>query len=337
MLRRTVATQLRRAVHTGGSVLLEGPRSAGKTTLVRAEFPRMLYVSMEDAKDRSFARRDPALFAARLRGPAIVDDVHLAPELARHLAGLSRQSAIILTSSRKLSFPVPTVRLYRPTLAELAGRQAVSMDMLGHFVPAQAGKTRQVAPPAADYSSIERDVRDLVQFRDFDEFCRFVEIASKASCRILDAQRLARLAGISRSTAVRWLAILDSCFLTIRIEPSDLDFGRRIVRSPKLHFLDSDVFESRVVSELYRNAVHAGTPADLRFWRDSNGLEVALVYQPPGSPPMGIHIVETPSALDFARLLRWMNLAGARSAAIISAQAPDPQRGPILRYGLDSL
>ena len=321
----------------GGTILLDGPRGAGKATLVRTEFPRMPCVSMRDTADRSAARRDPARFAARLRGPAIVIDVHLAPELADYLSALSPQRAIILTSSRKLSVPITSLRLYRPTLAEIDGRQPGCLDMLGHFVPAQTGKPPRVAPRVADYSSIDRDLRDLVQFRDVDAFYGFLEVASNMSGQILDVQRLARSAGISRTTAVRWLAILETCFLTIRIEPCDFDFGRRLVRSPKLHFLDSHVFESRVVSELYRNAMHAGAPPDLRFWRDSNGLEVSLVYQSRGCLPMGIHIAESPTALDFARLRRWMKLARASSAAIVSAQATDVQRGPILRYGFDRL
>ncbi len=337
MIRRTLATRLRRAVQLGGTVLLEGPRGAGKTTLVRAEFPHLTYISMQDPKDRSSARRDPAMFAARLRGSIIIDDVHLAPELARHLADVSQHRAIVLTSSRRLSAPVATLTLYRPTNAELEGRQPLPIGMLGRFVPAETGNPPRAAQWPIAPASIERDVRDLVQFRDLDRFYRFMDVASRMSGQVLDVQKLAQAAGTSRTTAVRWLKILETCFLAIRLEPCDFDFGRRTVRSSKLHFLDSRCFESRVVSELYRNSKHAGAPEGLRYWRDSNGLEVALVYQPAGAPPMGISIVESPNPLDFARIERWMKLARGRSAAMVSARSFGPQRGPILRYALQGL
>jgi hypothetical protein len=52
---------------------------------------------------------------------------------------------------------------------------------------------------------------------------------------------------------------------------------------------------------------------------------------------MGIQIAERPGASDFGQLHRWMKLAGTLSAAMISAQAADTWRGPILRYSIDRL
>jgi hypothetical protein len=149
--------------------------------------------------------------------------------------------------------------------------------MLGHFVPGPAGRLRAFNAWPKDYRLIERDVQELVKVQDLDRFDTFARIASERSGQVLDQQQLARLAGTSRSTVVRWLAVLDDCFLTLRIPPCDYDLGRRLIRSPKLHFLQSESFESSVVSEIYRNAVHTGTMPDLRYWRDSNGLELALV------------------------------------------------------------
>lgn len=337
MIRRLLTARLRRAAQLGGVVVLEGPRGAGKTTLLQSEFPGFRYISMESARDRSFARQDPLRFAARLSSPAIVDDVHLAPELARYLARLPRTRPLIVASSLRLGMAVPTLRLYRPTLAELDGRPPISIDMLGHFVPDRPGNPARSVPSSPAYDSIERDLRHVLNFRDLDRFYSFVEIALQESGKGLDFQKLARTAEISRTTAVRWVAILEDCFLVIRIAPSGSDFGRRISRTPKLHFLESNSFESRVVSELYRNAEHTGVDVCLRYWRDSNGLEAQLVSEPAGRPPMGIAIVESPNPLHFSRLRRWANLAGAQTAAMISSHKSAPRSGPILCYTLDQL
>ena len=85
MFHRTIALPLHRAMQLGDPVLLQGPRSSGKTTLLQREFPGHTYAALDDAANRSRARNDPAGFLARLRGPAIVDDLHRAPELIEHL------------------------------------------------------------------------------------------------------------------------------------------------------------------------------------------------------------------------------------------------------------
>jgi predicted AAA+ superfamily ATPase len=96
------------------------------------------------------------------------------------------------------------------------------------------------------------------------------------------------------------LAVLDACFLTLQLEPADDDFGRRAVRRPKLHFLEhSTNFESQVVSEIYRNARHADISPRLRYWRDSNGLEIPLLIE-----ETPVQIAAQPTPADEARLVR---------------------------------
>lgn len=327
---------LRRATQPGGAVVLEGPAGSGKTTLLRREFPDRVYITLRDPAARQYARTGPAAFLARLRMAAIVDDIHRAPELVQHLARTSENKPILFASSRKLCLPFTTLRLYHPTRAELEGRPPLPLDVLGRFVPAAAAVPRAVHrwPQPRDLNA--SDVGGLVQVRDFDRFENFLLLARERSGQVLDQQKLARPAGTSRTTVTRWLAVLDACLLTTRLEPSDQDFGRRLVRGPKLHFLDSSTFESAVVSEIYRNAVHTGDPPDFRYWRDSNGSEIALVIQSPNGP-VPVSIVENPTPVDEARLLRWLDLAGARRGAMVTRRPSGPHGGRILRYTPDLL
>jgi hypothetical protein len=334
---RSLTIPLHRAAALPEPLVIEGPRGAGKTTLLRREFPRRLYLTLEDAADRRAARRDPAAFLARLRVAAIIDEVHRAPELVTHLARGIEPRPITLVSSLKLSLPLRTLRLYHPTQAEREGRPPLPIEMLGHFVPVRSDGARAPARWPGGYSPIERDVQELMQVRDPDRFGAFVQVAREHSGRVLDQQRLGRLAGVSATTAVRWLSVLDACFLTIRLEPCGFDFGRRLTRHPKLHFLDGVSLESKVVSEIYRNAAHTGQAHDLRYWRDSNGLEIPLVLQFPGSPPMPVAIVEAPNPAEDARLQRWMKLAGTSRGAMVSLRSREHQRGQILRYTVDQL
>jgi hypothetical protein len=337
MLHRNLAIALHRVTQTPGPVLVEGPRSAGKTTLLRHEYPRRLYLTLEDPADRRAARQDPAAFLLRLRSPAIIDDVQRAPELVAHLAQAPESRSLILASPLKLCLPVKTLRLYHPTRAELERRPPLPIEMLGNFVPRITGAIQAFNAWPTDRRLIERDVQELVRVQDLDRFDSFARLAFESSGQVLDQQKLADLAGASRTTAVRWLAVLDACFLTCRVPACDYDFGRRLVRSPKLHFFESALFESRVVSEIYRNAAHTGEVPDLHYWRDSNGTEVALVLELPLRPPMAVGVAESPTPADEARLERWMALAGTRNAAIVSNRIREQRRGPILRYSLDQL
>lgn len=341
-LRRRAAQQLE-------PVLVEGPRGSGKTTLLRREFPGHRYVALDDAADRAAARKDPAAFLARLRGqPAVIDDLHRAPELAQFLANSEAVSLpLVLASARRLSTgPAARFELHPPTLAERERRPPLPLEMLGRFQPAP----RQPPVPASEAWTpprcfLDHDVRDMVNVHDLDRFESFFRVAEGWSGEVLDQQALALEAGVSHRTAVRWLAVLDDCFLTLRLEASDLAFGRRLVRRPKLHFLQMGrpCFGAEAVSEIYRNARHAGLAPVLRYWRDSNGFEIPLVIEAEGLPPMPVAVGETLTAEAGARLRRWMQLAGVEKAAIITrspglpAAATERRESRMLRYAISQL
>jgi uncharacterized protein len=336
MLPRALAIPLHRAAQRAGPVLVQGPRSSGKTVLLRREFPAHTYLPLDDPALRERARQDPATFLARLRGPAFIDDLHRAPELIAHLQA-EPTGRLVLASSVRIRWEVPTFELHPPTQAERERRPPLSLAMLGHFVPAAVESGPAFPRWPAGRSFLDLDLPRLVQVRDRDRFERFFRLAGTRSGQILDQQALARESGVSHRTAVRWLEVLDACFQTVLLPPAPFTLGRRVVRSPKIHFLASGEFESRVVSELYRNAHHAGVAPDLCYWRDSNGLEVSLLIRSDVAPPVPVAIsAEAHPAVD-VRLRRWMQLAGiARGALITEARGPARRQG-VLRYSADQL
>jgi predicted AAA+ superfamily ATPase len=337
LLDRHLAIPLKRLSQLNRPLLLAGPRGAGKTHLLRREFPGHRYLSLEDASVRAAAQL-PEQFLLSLRGAAILDDVHRCPALVDYFLQHRVELPVILASSRRLPLKIPTLELYEPTLAEWQRRPALPLEILGRF--ASAAPTRTALPPTwpAAQSFLYRDVVDLVQLRERDRFESFCQLVRERSGQLLHQQELARLAGVAHRTIVRWLAVLDSCFLTLRLPALDLTFGRRLVQRPKLHWLAADTpFESQVISQLYRNACHAGQRVDFRYWRDSNGLEIPLVLVDAlGSShiPVGIH----PDGFrkSEAALARWLTLSGQKQAAMITLKPGLPKTG-IHRYSLNQL
>ena len=141
--------------------------------------------------------------------------------------------------------------------------------------------------------------------------------------------------------------MLQASHLVALLPPYHRNFGKRLVKTPKLYFLDTGllcylmrisapadllhhamrgaIFETWVVSETLKHRYNRGLAADLYFWRDNHGLEVDLVFE----HGQQLQAVECKSGLTYAAdwlgpARRWCDVAGAEAAA------------PLLVYGGDS-
>ena len=323
-LERHLAFQLRRAVQARRPVLVQGPREAGKTTLVRHEFPDHAYLTLDDPA----VRRDPAAALRRIRGPAIVDAIHRAPAL------IGLESPHIYVSSLRLVTQVPVLELHPPTRAERQHRPALPLETLGRFAPSTRPPAGDPQPWPVNLAFLDLDLPAMIRVHDRALFERFLQHAEARSGAILDQQSLARELGVSHRTVVRWLEVLHAAFQIV-LPPYQESFGRRIIQRQKMHFLcGAESFESEVVSEIHRNARHAGLAPELRYWRDSNGLELQLVAD---GVPVGIAAEANPRVE--AAVLRWAELAGRPKAALITRKAPpsDRREGRLLRYAVGQI
>lgn len=93
MIGRHQAAILRDASRKYPVLAVTGPRQSGKTTLVRATFPRHSYVSLELPDQRAYALEDPRRFLAQFAGPVILDEVQRAPELFSYIQVLSDENS----------------------------------------------------------------------------------------------------------------------------------------------------------------------------------------------------------------------------------------------------
>ena len=134
--------------------------------------------------------------------------------------------------------------------------------------------------------------------------------------------------------------MLETSFILFRLPPYHRNFRKRLVKSPKLYFVDTGllchllqihgagelarhamrgaVFENLVVSELSKSCHHGGRSPRLAFWRDHRGTEIDLVVE----SPSGVAAVEVKSGVtvagDFFKGLRyWKNLAGAGDRCVL--------------------
>lgn len=363
---------LRQARHTlerlarGFPVLaITGPRQSGKTTLARACFPDKPYISLENPDEREFATQDPRRFLARFPDGAILDEVQRCPALLSWLQGVvdenSAMGRFVLTGSaqfdliaginQSLAGRVGRVELLPLALEEMQAGACLpdSLDRLLLQGSYPAIYQRELA--AGDWfpnyvaTYLERDVRQIIAVRDLSQFQRFVRMCAARSGQLLNLAALGADCGISAVTAREWLSVLEASYLVTRLPPYFQNFGKRLIKSPKLYFLDvglmawllgirdetaiathaarGALFETWVVAELIKQRYNAGQPADLYFWRDSAGHEIDLIHE----TSTGLQAIEIKSGSTFAAdwtdgLKQWQKITGDTAA---------PK--PILIYG----
>jgi len=147
--------------------------------------------------------------------------------------------------------------------------------------------------------------------RDLSLFQRFLKMCAARSGQLLNLSALASDCGISHVTAREWMTVLEASYIVYLLRPHHRNFGKRLVKMPKLYFLDTGLmayllgirdtdtlsthasrgalFETLVVSEWVKRQFNAGQVAELYFWRDSAGHEVDLLI-PDGNRFMPVEI-----------------------------------------------
>lgn len=364
MIPRTAAASLQRLAQGFPIVALTGPRQSGKTTLAKAVFPHKPYVSLENPDEREFAGRDPKGFLARFPGGAILDEVQRCPALFSWLQGVvderrimgdfvltgSAQFDLIAGVTQSLAGRVGRIELLALSAHELdtANKLPRSLEdaLLCGGYPALFDRALSPGDWFPNYVTtyLERDVRQLIAVRDLSQFQRFVRMCAARSGQLLNLAALGADCGISAVTAREWLSVLEASYLVMRLAPYHRNFGKRLIKSPKLYFLDvglmawllgirdaasiqhhaarGALFETYVVGEFVKRRFNAGQAADLYFWRDSAGHEVDLLYE----TAQGLQAVEIKAGSTFAA--DW-----PAAAAKWQAYAKDEGLPPMIVYG----
>jgi predicted AAA+ superfamily ATPase len=382
MIKRTLESTLHRMARQYPVITLTGPRQSGKTTLVRQAFARHDYVSLEDPDQRGFAAEDPRGFLSQFSGPVILDEVQRAPDLfsyvqtsvdqddspGRFILSGSQNFLLLKSVSQSLAGRCAILHLLPFSLNELEGRQPIKISSIGRGLPRRrsAGDTdvmqtlfRGFYPRIHDkgldpqrwlrdyyQTYVERDVREIVNVGNIETFGRFVRLCAGRNGQLLNLTSLANDCGITHTTAKRWLSVLEASFLVVLLRPHHRNFSKRLIKTPKIYFLDSgllcyllrirapedlrlhasrgSIFEGFVVAELLKNYLNAGREPDLYFWRDSAGHEIdVLIEQRRELTPVEIKSGQTVASDFFTGIRFWRNLVDDENAPAALVYAGD--------------
>ncbi len=375
---RLLGDPLRRILEQFPAVLITGPRQSGKTTFLLEEFGQDAdYVTFDDPLERSFAISDANGFLDRFEGRVILDEIQYVPELlpylkiridrdrrrgenqgnGRWLLTGSQQFQLMANVSESLAGRIALLELPPFSLLEASEEHRGGLpDIVWNGAypdPALYPEKRDAWLPSYLRTYVERDVRQLSNIQDLRSFETFVARCAARHAQELNMAALARDSGVSQPTIKTWTGVLEASYLALVLRPYLENFGKRIVRSPKLYYLDSALacaltrqpsagaalagsmggalFEGLVVSEAYKVFALRGQPADLYFWRSHDGLEVDLLIRiGVRLYPVEIKLTATPSSGHLRPLERFKTLAGSLAAetGILVCRVPETKRLP---------
>ncbi len=379
MIKRHLQSVLESSAGWFPVISLTGPRQSGKTTLTKMTFPEAHYITLEDPAQRNLALEDARGFLNQFgTDQVILDEAQRSPELFSYIQGIVDQNdcsgQYILTGSQNflllekisqsLAGRCAIHHLLPFSRTELLGIDPTNPENIAGLIQQTAGQSQENdlfetlwtgnyprihdkhIPPQQWLASyiqtyIERDVRSIINISDLETFTRFVRLCAGRTGQILNLQSLGNDCGIDGKTAKRWLSILEASFIIKLLRPYHGNFNKRLIKSPKLYFLDSGllcyllgiqqpnellmhsargaIFESWVIAEFYKSYYHTGKQPAMYYFRDSNNNEIDLILECGQKViPIEIKSGQTINSDFFKGLEYWRKLIGMpKSQAVL--------------------
>ncbi len=357
------------ARQTGKTTLVRALAKAGEAR----------YLTLDDAATLALAVGDPGGFVRNLAGRVVVDEVQKAPALfpaikvavdedRRPGRFLLTGSADVLTLPRlseSLAGRMEVVPLFPFSAGELLGRREGFLNRLadgsigdqdgftasedlpprlarGGFPEAVRRKAegRRFAWFSSYVSTIlQRDVRDLARVDALHALPNLLKLLAARTSGLLNLAGVGRDAGLPHTTLTRYLTMLEALFLVWRLPAWSPNLGKRLVKAPKLHLVDTGLachligadarrlagdrgllgrmLETFVVGELRKQVSWAEPGASLYHFRTASGSKVDVVIERADGSASFIEIKAsaTVAASDFAALRDLRDRLGVRFAS----------------------
>ena len=356
-------------------VLVDGPRQCGKTTMVRDLMAgRREFLTLDDETVLAAARSDPSGLV-RSSGRFTIDEIQRAPELLRAIkrrVDLDRQPGrFLLTGSANL-LAVPKVAeslagrmeivsLLPLARAEICGRKPGFLEAAfrgritkpgelligknlveavltgGYPEMLKRKRTARRLAWARDYirAIVERDVRDIAEVERLDRMPRLLRVLAHHSGQLTNFTQMGGQIGFDDKTTRKYVGILEQLFLVRRVQPWFRNELRRLVKTPKLHFLDSGLLaallgitpervaadrtifgrllETFVFAEILKHLSWLDRTCAIFHYRDKDQDEVDIVLEDMAGAVVGIEVKAAATVMtsDFKGLRKLAQACGS--------------------------
>ena len=229
------------------------------------------------------------------------------PAPGRFILTGSQHLGLSQSISQSLAGRCGILTLLPPSLEEIQSFPNASSDVFTLLWTGSYPRIYDQNIPAhqwlADYTStyIQRDVRQVINVTDLQAFSGFLKLCAGRTAQEINFSNLGADAGVSHNTVRSWLSVLETSYIIHRLPAWHANIRKQVVKTPKLHFFDSGllcyllgirepeqlrlhplrgaVFESWVVSEIFKGLAHRGMQSNLFHYREARGTEIDLLVE----------------------------------------------------------
>ncbi|MCD6580842.1 MAG: ATP-binding protein [Desulfuromusa sp.] len=354
-------------------VLVAGPRQAGKTTLVsHMSNQEMQYLTVDDELTLLSAQEDPTGLIRSL-DRAIIDEIQRAPQLllaikksvdedrrpGRFLITGSANLMALPTVADSLAGRMETLKLLPLSQGEIHQSSANWIDsVFADNIPAimnsivgedlvetvlQGGYPEAISRTTSRRRTtwyrqyvdaiIQRDVRDIANIENLDQLPRFLSALTHVAGQMCNYSQLGGQVCLDHKTAAKYIGVFEQMYLVRRVNVWSNNHLKRMVKTPKLQFIDSGllsslanitpelvaqnrtkfgpVLESFIFSELLKLTTVSEDDYRILYYRDHDRYEVDFVLENPAGQLVGIELkaAATIKQSDLRGLKRFKSVA----------------------------
>ena len=296
------------------SIFLFGARQTGKSTILRQQFPKSIYIDLLDTELKSRLSRRPVLLYEMLNDKpentlVIIDEIPEVPELLNEVHRLIAECHLLFilcgSSARKLkrkgkntlggrALPVYLYPFVSAEISDFDIDRAVNYGMIPPHYLAK-NPSRQLSAYIQVY--LKEEIKEESLVRNLDSFQRFLEVAALTNGEMVNNNNIAQDCGVSATTVSSYFDILEDTLIGYRVPAYRKVMKRRLVQAPRFYYFDVGVanhllhrkdmvrgtdeyghaFEHLVVQEIYAWLHYSNSEESLSYWRTYTGIEVDVV------------------------------------------------------------
>ena len=177
---------------------------------------------------------------------------------------------------------------------------------------------------------LERDLQDLAAISDLPDFRRLMRAASLRLGQLVNQTELGRDVALPQPTVHRWLNLLETSYLLVRLPAYAVNRTKRLIKAPKLYWGDTGVamhlaeadeptgahLENLVLNDLLAWRDARAERAEVTYWRTAAGEEIDLVVECGGKLlPIEVKATTRPRRADAGPLRSFREEYGRKARA----------------------
>ncbi|MBV6493627.1 MAG: hypothetical protein LDLANPLL_01650 [Turneriella sp.] len=373
ILKRMLESRIDEARADTPVIMIIGPRQSGKTTLVKELVKKKYtYVTLDDRLTLLSVRNDP-MSLLQQHEYLVIDEIQRVPELLiaikKTIDENRKPGRFILTGSANvmvlpkvadsLAGRMETLTLLPFAQCEIEKKKSNWLDSIFDGRPPMATRSKNLVERvlrggyaemlrrptpqrrtswARQYikAVVERDVKDIAAIEKLGHLPKFLQVLAQTAGQMCNYTALGGQLQFDGKTAANYIGVLENMFLLKRIEPWANNKLSRLVKTPKLQFLDSGLLasllgvtaeeikrdrtrfgvllETFVYSELLKFANVSYNDYRFMYYRDADKYEVDFIIENIAGELIGIEVKSTISLResDLRNLKKWSSLAGKK-------------------------